>query len=124
MERQPPPRSREAVALSAICGMVLCGFAYLAWQAAGGLGVIVLGLFTLFAAVRFDLEGNRPVGPEMTPGLYASQFHDEAHADHAGKAAKRSALAALAGPTRLTMLLGALLVVVGLVTLLLTEATR
>lgn len=123
MEPEPPPRTREGPALAAICGLALFGGAYLAWQAAGGLGVIVLGLFTLFVAIRFDLEGNRPIGPEMTPGLHASQFHDEAYADHAGKAANRTALAALTGPTRLAMLLGAALVIVGIVTLLLTEAT-
>lgn len=122
MDPQPPPRRREGPILAMICGAVLLGFAYLAWQAAGGLGVAILGLFTLFVAIRFDLEGNRPVGPQMTPDLYASQFHGEARAGHADKAASRSALAALAGPTRLVMLLGAVLVVVGFGALFLVEA--
>lgn len=124
MEPQPPPRRREGPILAGICGAVLLGFAYLAWQAAGGLGVGVLGLLTLFIAVRFELEGNRPIGPDMTPGLHASQFLAEARAGHAQKAAGRSALAALAGPTRLAMLLGGLLVVVGFGALFLIEVGR
>ncbi|TCR66485.1 hypothetical protein [Bosea sp. BK604] len=124
MEPQPPPRSRESLVLAAICGAVLFGLACFAWQAAGGLGVAILGLFTLFVAVRFDLEGNRPVGPQMTPDLYASQFHAEGRAARAEKAASRAALVALARPTRLAMLLGAALVIIGFGALFLTEMAR
>jgi hypothetical protein len=124
MDPQPPPRRREGPILAAICGLMLLGFAAMAWQAAGGIGVGVLGLLVLFVAIRFDLEGNRPIGPQMTPGLYASQFHGEAHADHAEKALALSTLKALAGPTRLAMLLGTLLIVIGFGALFLTEASR
>lgn len=124
MDPQPPPRSREGPILAAICGAVLFGLAYLAWQAAGGLGVAILGLFTLFVAIRFDLEGNRPVGPQMTSDLYASQFHAEARAARADKAGARAALVALTRPTRLAMLLGTALVIVGFGALFLTEIAR
>lgn len=118
----PPSRTGEAV-LAAICSLVLIGFAFLAWRAAGWIGVGVLGLLTVFIAVRFDLEGDRPIGPQMTPGLYASQFRDE-RAGHAETASRRSALARMMGPVRLAMLLGVLLVVVGFGALFFTEAGR
>ncbi|RDJ21332.1 hypothetical protein DWF00_13535 [Bosea caraganae] len=124
MDPQPPPSRPEGPILAAICGGVLFGFAALAWQAAGGIGVGILGLLVLFIAVRFDLEGNRPIGPEMTPGLYASQFRGDARADHAEKAASRSILKARAGPTQLAMLLGVLLIVIGFGALFLTETSR
>lgn len=124
MDPRPPPRRPEGPLLAAACGAALIVLAYLAWQAAGGLGVGVLGLFTLFVAVRFDLEGNRPIGPQMTPDLYASQFRGEAQAGRADRAASRSALAVLAGPTRLAMLLGAALVVFGFGSLFLSGTGR
>lgn len=124
MTALPPPKQAEGPVLSAICSVLLLGLPYLAWQAAGWIGVGILGLFVLFVAVRFDLEGDRPIGPQMTPSLHASQFHGEARADHADKAAGRSALVMLAGPTRLAMLLGLLLVIVGFGALILAEANR
>lgn len=124
MTTLPPPRRAEGPVLSVICSALLLGLAYLAWQAAGWIGVGILGLFTLFVAVRIDLEGNRPIGPQMTPGLYASQFDGDARRDHAERAGRRSALATLTAPTRLATLLGAVLAIVGFGALFWIESSR
>lgn len=107
--------------LKLAAGAALAGLAALAWRAAGGLGVGLLGLFVLFVAVRMDLEGNRPIGPQMTPGLHASQFADESGRSRADRAAERSAWAGYATPLRLAMVLGGLLVVIGFGNLILFE---
>jgi hypothetical protein len=67
-----PPRSRERLLIRVIACAGLVGLAWLAQQAIGWLGVGLIGLFTLFVAVRYEVEGNLPVGPQMTPDLYAS----------------------------------------------------
>lgn len=121
MTARPPPKRPDLLVLKLVAGLALAGLALLAWRAAGGLGVGLLGLFVLFVAVRMDLEGNRPIGPEMTPGLHASQFAGESRRSHADRAAERSAWAGFLAPLRLAMVLGGLLVVIGFGGLILFE---
>jgi uncharacterized RDD family membrane protein YckC len=108
-----PPRSRERLLIRAIACAGLIGLAWLAQQAIGWLGVGLLGLFTLFVAVRYELEGNLPVGPQMTPDLYASQFgkHGPEHA--AERAGQRHEWAGQLSAARLAAGIGALLVLIG-----------
>lgn len=122
MTARPPPTRPDLVILRLVACVALSGLALLAWRAAGGLGVGVLGLLVLFVAVRMDLEGNRPIGPEMTPGLHASQFSDEGRSSDAERAAERSARASFLAPLRLAMALGALLVLIGFGSLFLFAA--
>ena len=109
----PPPRNRERDVLVAVCAIALLGLAYLALQAVGWFGVGLLGLLVLFIAVRIELEGNRPIGPQMTPDLHASQYRSEmglGHAERAGRAAERSFVTTAA---RLAGLFGGTLTVAG-----------
>jgi hypothetical protein len=98
-----PPRSRESLFVRAFACAGLIGLAVLAQQALGWLGVGLLGLFTLFVAVRYELEGNLPVGPQMTPDLYASQFRKHGPEHAAGRD----------GQHRITAGMGALLALIG-----------
>lgn len=109
----PPPRSRERTVMIALAAIGLTGLAYLAWSAIGWFGVGLLGLLILFLAVRVELEDNRPVGHQMTPGLYAGQFHSEAGQGHAERAGRSSERLALASSARLAGLFGAMLTGVG-----------
>jgi hypothetical protein len=115
----PPPRTLERPILAAACLIALGGLAWLAFGIVSWLGVGTLGLFVLFVAIRVDLERDRPVGPQMTPGLYASQYRDEALANDRDQAARRFDVAALLSVTRLAMLAGAGLIAVGFGMLLL-----
>lgn len=109
----PPPRSPERLILSALCVAGLVGLAWLALQAIGWFGVGLLGLFVLFVAVRFELEGNLPIGPQMTPDLYASQFrkHGPEHASE--RAEQRTLLSRQLSAARLAAGFGVLLTVIG-----------
>ena len=109
----PPPGNRERLILTAISVVALLGLAWLAWSAVGWFGVGLLGLLVLFIAVRVDLEGNRPVGHQMTPSLYAGQYRSEMAAGPKDKASRLSERMAVIGSARLATLLGGLLVVVG-----------
>lgn len=115
-----PPRRLEGSILAGLCLMALAGIAWLAFGIVGWLGVGILGLFVLFIAVRVDLENDRPVGPQMTPGLYASRYRDEALASAREKAARRFDVAALMSATRLAMLAGACITAIGFGMLFLT----
>ena len=91
----PPPRNREREILAGLGALGLVGAACLAWRAVGWFGVGLLGLLVLFIAVRVELEGNRPIGPQMTPDLHASQYPSEgghAHAERAGRLSERKAV--------------------------------
>lgn len=116
----PPPRRLERPILMALCLVALVGLAWLAFGIVGWLGVGTLGLFVLFVAIRVDLESDRPVGPQMTPGLYASQYRDEALANERDRVARRSNIAAMLPATRLAMLAGTGLIAVGFGMLFLT----
>lgn len=108
-----PPRSRERLVVRVIACIGPLGLAWLAQQTIGWLGVGLLGLFTLFVAVRYELEGNLPVGPQMTPDLYASQFgkHGPEHA--AERAGQRHEWASQLSAARLAAGIGALLALIG-----------
>ena len=108
-----PPRNAEQVVIAALACAGLIGVAVIAQQAIGWLGVGLIGLFTLFVAVRYELEGNLPVGPQMTPDLYASQFgkHGPEHA--AERAGQRHEWAGQLSAARLAAGLGILLALVG-----------
>lgn len=105
----PPPRSLERPVWSAVCIAVLLGLAWLALAGLGWFGVGLLGLFVAFVAVRFELEGNRPVGSQTTPDLYASQFA-ERPAETPGRLFE---LMGQVSAARLAFGLGLLLTVVG-----------
>lgn len=108
-----PPRSREGLLVRAIACTGLLGLAWLAQQAIGWLGVGLLGLFTLFVAVRYELEGNLPVGPQMTPDLYASQFHKHGREHEAERAGQRHEWTSQLSAARLAAGMGALLALIG-----------
>lgn len=109
----PPPRRLERMVMAGLCLVGLVGLAWLAFGIVGWLGVGTLGLFVLFVAIRVDLEADRPVGPQMTPGLYASQYRNEAHANERDRAARRFDIATLLSATRIALGAGVGLVAVG-----------
>lgn len=109
----PPPRNRERMVMIALAAVGLTGLAYLAWSAIGWFGVGLLGLLVLFIALRVELEDNRPIGHQMTPGLYAGQYHSEVGQGHAERAGHSSERLALASSARLAALFGAALTVAG-----------
>lgn len=109
----PPPRSFERLALVVVCVLALLGLAWLALQAIGWFGVGLLGLFIAFVAIRFELEENRPVGHQMTPDLYASQFHKHGREHEAERAGFRTELIAQISAARLGLGLGLLLTAIG-----------
>lgn len=108
-----PPRNRERDVLLLLCAVGLLGLAYLAWRAIGWFGVGLLGLLVVFLAVRIELEGNRPIGPQMTPDLHAAQYRAEAGFDHAERANRSAERGAVASTARLASLFGGGLTVVG-----------
>lgn len=109
----PPPRNRERDVLLLLCAVGLIGLAYLAWRAVGWFGVGLVGLFVAFLAVRIELEGNRPIGPQMTPDLHAEQYRSEAGLHHAERAHRSAERGALAHAARLASLFGGGLTVIG-----------
>lgn len=108
-----PPRSPERLVMAALARAGLIGLAILAHRAIGWLGVGLLGLFTLFVAVRYELEGNLPVGPQMTPDLYASQFGKRGREHDAERADRRHEWKGRLSAARLAAGMGALLALVG-----------
>lgn len=108
-----PPRRLEGPVMAGLCLMGLAGIAWLAFGIVGWLGVGILGLFVLFVSVRVDLENDRPVGPQMTPGVYAGQYRDEAQTSPREKAARGFEVAALMSATRLAMLALACVTAIG-----------
>lgn len=108
-----PPRSPERFVIAALACAGLIGLAVLAQQAIGWLGVGLLGLFTLFVSVRYELEGNLPVGPQMTPDLYASQFGKHGREHDAERADRRHQWKGQLSAARLAAGMGALLTLLG-----------
>ncbi len=108
-----PPPNRERLLIRALACAGLIGLAWLAQQAIGWLGVGLLGLFTLFVAVRYELEGNLPVGPQMTPDLYASQFGKHGREHEAESAGRRHEWLGQLSAARLAAGMGAMLALVG-----------
>jgi hypothetical protein len=108
-----PPKNRERLFTRAIASAGLIGLAVLAQQAIGWLGVGLLGLFTLFVAVRYELEGNLPVGPQMTPDLYASQFGKHGREHESERAGRRHESIGQLSAARLAAGLGTLLALIG-----------
>lgn len=109
----PPPRNRERMVMIVLAAIGLVGIAYFAWSAIGWLGVGLLGLLVLFVAVRVELEGDRPVGPQTTPELYARHFHAEREQNPAERAGRRAEVAGFTATARLFAIAGALLAVIG-----------
>lgn len=109
----PPPRNHERMVMAALAAIALVGLSYLAWRAIGWFGVGLLGLLVLFIAVRVELEGNRPVGPQMTPDLYAGQYRSEAGHAPAERAGRTSERLILASSARLAGLFGGALTLAG-----------
>lgn len=109
----PPPRTLEAPILSLTCIVLALGLAWLAYGWVGGLGVLILGVLVVFIAIRVDLERDRPVGHQMTPDLYASQYGAEAREHASERASRLSRVGALVSATRVAMAMGLLLVATG-----------
>lgn len=109
----PPPRNNERMVMIALAAVGLVGLAYLAWSAIGWLGVGLLGLLVLFVALRVELEGDRPVGTQTTPELYANHFHAERAQNPAERAGRRAEVAAFTASARLFAIAGALLAIIG-----------
>ncbi|WP_173046683.1 hypothetical protein [Bosea sp. ANAM02] len=95
----------------ALAAIGLTGLAYLAWSAIGWFGVGMLGLLVLFVALRVELEGDRPVGTQTTPTLYADQFHAERAQNRAERAGRRAEVASFTASTGLFAYAGALLAI-------------
>lgn len=108
-----PPRNWERVILRGVGTLALLGLAFLAFRAIGWFGVGLLGLFVLFVAIRFELEGNRPIGPQMTPGLYATQFEKRGREHAADEASRRFELSGQLSSARLATVQGSLLALTG-----------
>lgn len=108
-----PPRSRERLVLIGLSAVALLMLALLAWRVIGWLGVGILGLFVLFIAVRVELEGDRPIGPQMTPGLYAEQYRSEMSADGSARTSRRADRLSVATAARYGRLFGAALAIAG-----------
>ena len=108
-----PPRNREHLLVRALACAGLIGLAFLAQQAISWLGVGLLGLFTLFVAVRYELEGNLPVGPQMTPDLYASQFGKHGREHDAERSDRRHEWKGQLSAARLAAGMGVLLTLLG-----------
>lgn len=111
-EPPPPVRGRTFAFVAGAGGLVLVSI--LAFRAAGGLGVGVLGLLVLFISVRVELEGNRPVGSIMTPNLFASQYEADSQKTRAELAETFSDRALVISGARLAAVMGGVLVVTGL----------
>lgn len=109
----PPPRNTEHDVLLAVSAAGLLGLAWLAWSAIGWFGVGLLGLLVLFVSVRIDLEGNRPIGHQMTPDLHAGQYRSEAKQGRAERAARLSEIGTVTSAARLAGLFGGALAVMG-----------
>ncbi|MCO5092987.1 hypothetical protein [Bosea sp. (in: a-proteobacteria)] len=109
----PPPRNPERMVMIALAAIGLAGLSYLAWSAVGWFGVGLLGLLVSFLSVRIELEGNRPVGHQMTPDLYAGQYRSEAGQGHAERTGRVSERLSLANTARLAGLVGGVLALVG-----------
>ena len=97
----------------ALAAVGLAGFAYLAWSAIGWFGVGMLGLLVLFIALRVELEGDRPVGTQTTPELYANHFHAERAQNPAERTGRRAQVATFTASASLFTYAGALLAVIG-----------
>ena len=97
----PPPRSRERMVMIVLAAIGLMGCAYFAWSAVGWLGIGLLGLLVLFIAIRVELEGDRPVGTQTTPELYANHFHAERAQNPAERPGRRAEVAAFTATARL-----------------------
>lgn len=111
-EPPPPARARTFALVAGAGGLILVSV--LAFRAAGGLGVGVLGLLVLFISVRVELEGNRPIGSIMTSNLYASQHEAESRKTRAERAEIFSDRARVMSGARLAAIMGGVLVVIGL----------
>lgn len=109
----PPPRNSERAVLLLICAIGLLGLSYLAWRAIGWFGVGLIGLLVLFLAVRVELEGDRPIGPPMTPDLHASVYRSEAEGGHAERASRKTERGTVTNTARLASLFGGALTVTG-----------
>ena len=109
----PPPRSAEPIVLSVLSAAALAALAVFAWRTVGWFGVGVLGLIVLFIAGRVELEGNRPIGPQMTLSLYADQYRSEVEAEQAERSSRRAERLSVIGAARFARLFGAVLVVTG-----------
>lgn len=112
-EPMPPPRNRERLVMTALAAIALLGLAYFAWSAIGWFGVGMLGLLALFIALRVELEGDRPVGTQTTPELYASHFRTEREQYPAERAARRAEVAAFVSSARMFAMAGAVLAALG-----------
>jgi hypothetical protein len=72
MIERPPMRFRVGHPVMFGFGVLLAiAGAFAAYSLLGGLGVTLLGLGTLFIAIRMDLERDAPVGGERNEGLFA-----------------------------------------------------
>lgn len=109
----PPPRNTERLVLTVLAASGVIALAFLAWRILGGLGVGLLGLLVAFLAIRMELEGDRPIGPQMTPGLHADQYRHETNAHHAERAHRTAERHAIRNVARLAATLGGILAVCG-----------
>ena len=109
----PPPPNHERMVMSVLAAIALIGLASFAWSAIGWFGVGLLGLLVLFVALRVELEGDRPVGTQTTPELYAQHFRAEREQNPAERAGRRAEVAAFVASARLFAVAGALLAIIG-----------
>lgn len=113
-----PPRSLERTVWTVVATLGLVGLAAVAWRMLGGLGLIVLGLLVSFIGVRIEQEEDRPVGPPMTPGLFADQHRHEAASARSERAERAAHRGMFLRGARLATLLGVLVALTGIASVL------
>jgi hypothetical protein len=91
---------------------------YGAFRIAGFLGIVVLGILTIFVATQIDLDKEGAIGGVQNANMYAKQAEARQQWSRAEKAAHRAEMATLELPILIGKLLGAALIGIGTIGML------
>lgn len=103
---------RHFLTIFSACGAA--ALAYFAYEAAGWIGVCVLGLLIAFIAVRLEIEQRGPVGHPRDTGLYTRSLAGQNQMTRAERAAERSEIASMLRAYNVAKVMGAVLIAIGL----------